>query len=147
MFKIYGKHTDITCLFAYYIFNFLLNWLIRNIEPRFMMASSLDRSVPFLKVFVIPYFMDDIYHWVTVFLAIKPGRNLYNQHFYSYRPGHMHADLSDLSEQPEFKAGSYEQRYILPHDTGNLPEKPGSQHSTQHTCALYSGNPFRTYEI
>src|SRR5690554_2415905 len=37
-----------------------------------MMASSLDRSVPFLKVFVIPYFLWMIFIiGVTVFLAIK----------------------------------------------------------------------------
>jgi len=67
--KTYGHYLFIPLII---FFNFLLNWLIRNIEPRFMMASSLDRSVPFLKVFVIPYFLWMIFIiGVTVFLAIK----------------------------------------------------------------------------
>jgi len=77
LWKTYGHYLLIPVII---ILNFVLNWLTQNIKPRFQMAARLDHVVPFLKGFVIPYFICIVFIVIVpLFLAIK-SRKAFTQY-------------------------------------------------------------------
>ena len=68
----YGHFTFILVIVA---LNLMFNWLMETRAPKYQMVSGFDNSIPFLKGFVIPYFLWFVYIIaVWVYLGLKSQR-------------------------------------------------------------------------
>ena len=70
--RLWGSYGHFIFALVLVALNLIFNWLTKTMAPRYQMASSLDRFIPFSKVFIVPYLLWFAYIIVVpVYLGLK----------------------------------------------------------------------------
>lgn len=77
--RLWKSYGHFTLFLVFVALNMIFNWLTRTMVPKYQIASTLDRYIPFLKGFILPYLLWFIYIVIApVYLGIKSQKRFIN---------------------------------------------------------------------